>query len=352
MIRKQKSKKLNLELIIFLSAVLLLVIGWVVWKLWPSKVTSSVETKKPADKVCLSNNFLTNQCNEKDAQYFVYGVMIDNHSAALPTSGVSQASLVFEQIIEMPITRLLAVFTSNTDAAKIGPVRSARPFYVDYATQFNMPYLHVGGSDAALNMLKNFAYDVNEFYLSKYFYRSILRSEPHNTYTSSTSVLKLARDKNWLPDLAVAKEPFFLFAPELKIEERGESQEIVLPFSDKEYEVVWRFDREKNQYERFQGGVAYKDASNGEQIAAKNIVVIFTDMSVIDSYGRLKVKTVGSGDAVIINNGLIRQATWNRESDGLFKFKYLSGNSAAFVTGSTWIEILPREKKDKVILSF
>ena len=89
-------------------------------------------------------------CYEGD-EPFTYAVMIDNHSWARPPFGLSQASLVYETIVESPITRFLAIFVDNENIKQIGPVRSARPFYVDWVKEFNIPYLHVGGSNEALD---------------------------------------------------------------------------------------------------------------------------------------------------------------------------------------------------------
>ena len=83
----------------------------------------------------------------------VYGVMIDNHPEARPQSGLDQAFLVIEAPVEGGISRLLAFFSAEQVLEEIGPVRSARPYFLDWNNELDALYVHVGGSDAALDYI-------------------------------------------------------------------------------------------------------------------------------------------------------------------------------------------------------
>ena len=117
----------------------------------------------------------------------VFAVMIDNHEDAWPPSGIDQAFLVIEAPVEAAIPRLLAFFSSEEDVAEIGPVRSARPYYLDWANELDALYVHVGGSNAALDLIASGGtFDFNQYWWGEYFWRAGNRFAPHNVFTSTT----------------------------------------------------------------------------------------------------------------------------------------------------------------------
>jgi hypothetical protein len=98
--------------------------------------------------------------------------MIDNSVFARPPSALSRAGLVYEAEVEGNATRLMAIFSSGKDLNEIGPVRSARPYFIEWAKEFGAPYVHCGGSPEALAILaKGGIIDINEFYGGAYFWR-------------------------------------------------------------------------------------------------------------------------------------------------------------------------------------
>jgi hypothetical protein len=274
----------------------------------------------------------------EDDEPFIYSVMIDNHVSARPPVGLGQASLVYESIVEMPITRLLAIFYDNEDLDKIGPVRSARPFYVDWAREFNAPYLHVGGSQQALEQLaRSYEYDLNEFAKGQYFWRDYWRSAPHNVLTSNELVRKAIENNEWDPKLDFKP---WIYKQETPVEERGDTDTISIDYQTTPFYIEWQFDAENNLYKRFQGGAKHKDG--GDQIATKNIAVMYTASSVIDTYGRRKFTTIGSGKAVVFQDGNKIEGTWRRPNlDSRTRFYNKSGAEVRFNPGTTWIEVIP-----------
>jgi len=266
----------------------------------------------------------------------LFGVMIDNHAVARPAAGLSRASLVYETVVEAPITRFLAIFYRQEALTKIGPVRSARPFYVDWMKEFDVPYLHVGGSNEALELLNNsYGYDLNEFYNGQYFLRDAKRSAPHNVFTSDEKIGQALTDKKWM-----LKNNFsaWVFKDEAELSVRGLVKRLNFSFGSEM--VSWSYDREKNQYSRVLGDKIVTDEEGGE-IIAKNLVFMRTNKKVIDDYGRLQVKTLGSGEAIVYLDGLSIPAEWRRSSSGERTrfFEKESGLEIAFNSGTTWIEV-------------
>lgn len=76
--------------------------------------------------------------------------MIDNHSGAWPQANLNKAYLVYEIIVEGGETRLMAVFKGQ-DLEKIGPIRSSRHYFLDYALENDAIYVHHGWSPQAQN---------------------------------------------------------------------------------------------------------------------------------------------------------------------------------------------------------
>jgi hypothetical protein len=295
------------------------------------------ETRRKIDGVCLSEN-------EKDAG--VFAVMIDNLREARPQSGLSKASLVYEAVAEGNITRFLAVFSLNETVAKIGPIRSARPYYVNWAKELSCPYLHVGGSPEALDYLSSYyKFDLNEMSRGQYFYRDPARYAPHNVFSNTESVRNAVERYQW-----DVKDNFdsFLFKEEVKIEERGEVKKISLDFYLSDFFVEWQFDKEKNNYQRIVGRKIQKDVLDGSEIRAKNIVVIPAKYVVLDGYGRQSLASleVGTGTAYIFQDGNVIEGNWKKENKNARR-KFFDDRDVeiSFNVGQTWIEVLPQNYK-------
>lgn len=336
-----KSQKYSfiVPLIIFI-----LLIGIAAYSMYYIQKSKQSVVIDPVDNIVEDTGFNCQNIKKIDGVCFegdepgLYAVMIDNHSWARPQSGLSKASLVFETIVESPITRFLAVFSNDQEIEKIGPVRSARPFYIDWVKEFNAPYIHVGGSNDALEILSStYDYDLNEFSNGQYFWRQVSRSAPHNTYTSSELVNKALSKYNWPADNNYES---WMFKSELAESDRGAFTDLNINFGSYEARVRWVYTKETNQYTRYQAGEAHLD--DGEMINAKNIAVMYTTGSVIDDYGRRETKTIGEGEAEIFQDGLVIKGTWKRLNlNSRTRFYNENGEEIKFNSGPTWIEIIP-----------
>ena len=223
-------------------------------------------------------------------------VMIDNHPSALPPAGVERANLVYEAEVEGNYTRLMAVFANSDEIGSIGPVRSARPYFVDWAEELDAVYAHVGGSpDALAEISQDRVRDLNQFYNGQYFWRSDLREAPHNVFTSRDNLNQFLSDEKISSSTYISWQ----FKDEKNTSEiQVNNPEIDIDFNQPGTGIKWVYDKINNDYVRYLGNVPQITADNN-QILAKNIVIQTVPATVIDNELRLKMADVGVGQAVI-----------------------------------------------------
>jgi len=270
-----------------------------------------------------------------------YAVMVENMIDARPLSGLAKAPLVIEAPVEGGITRFLAVFPAEDVVDRIGPVRSARPYYLDWAQEFDALYAHVGGSPEALNKLSELKIkDLNQFSWGKYFWRDSGRKAPHNVYTS-TSLLADAASARF-SDRRTRETAGWTFKDDAASSERPQSSpDIVIDYSTPAYRVTWSYDRQNNYYVRSEGAKEQLDEDNSP-IRAKNIVVQYNKVAVLDDIGRRRIETVGEGPALVAVDGLTRDAVWKKASaQARTRYYDAKGQEIEFNAGSTWVEVVP-----------
>jgi len=291
------------------------------------------------EEICEIKRLLDNICVDKGQENFVpWAIMIENNIDSRPPAGIEHASIVFEAIAESSITRFLAIFPGDLEIKRIGPVRSARPYYLDWATEFDPVYLHVGGSPQALAELAvSSMYDLDQFVNGPYYWRDKKRYAPHNVYTSSKLINEAIEDKNWDE---TASFDTWIFKAEEDLENRPESQEIKINYDAYYYDVVWKYDREQNDYIRYQMDSRYKTEQS--EIRTKNIAVVYTENRVIDDYGRLYTRTLGEGEAVVFHDGIAIEGNWKKpNAKSRLRFFDSEGNEIEMNEGKTWIAIVP-----------
>jgi hypothetical protein len=331
---------------------LVIMIGMAGWFVWQNGLRNKnrmpLENKEvisSESKEKLNNNLNRRAIDglfieEGQKQPPIAAVVIENMIEAQPLSGIDKASLVFEAITEANITRFLAFYSLDNlkDDFKIGPIRSARPYFLDWASEFQALFGHVGGSPEANQLLKKteLIYDLDQWFESQYFERVNFKPRPHNVYTSF-SLLKTAAER------FLKKEQNFeswRFKDDEIKEKRGWVERIYIGYS-KPYDCYWIYDRENNVYVRHQWGGEERTAE-GELIKAKNIVVIWLPMKVVDEVGRKWFGTIGQGKAVVFRDGEVVEGIWRKSTpQERIKFFETTGKEIEFNAGLTWIEVLP-----------
>lgn len=258
----------------------------------------------------------------------VVGAMIDNFPGIVAQFGLNTADIVYEAPAEGGLTRFLAIFDSVRTVEKVGPIRSARPYFLDWIAEYNGLYLHCGGSPEALDLIKqNDIFTANEFYFGKYYWRDADISAPHNLFTNSTNWQQLweengERKNNWLGwaygDLNTT------------ILETASNARVIY---SNNYQVNWRYNSIIGRYER--------TVSSGEDVAADNVIVLYMKISVLDDYGRLKINTIGTGDARILRDGKLIRAQWKKDNITDRTRFYQNDIELNLKPGVTWLQIVP-----------
>ncbi len=270
-------------------------------------------------------------------------VMIDNHPSARPQSGLSQASVVYEALAEGGIPRFMAVFT-QPNVKRIGPVRSVRPYFVRYAAEYRAGLAHAGGSPDGLNLLRSLRMPNIEGLKGKtaaFFYRNG-GSGVHSLYTDTkllTRALKNAKYDKYVP---YYKEWKFVDDPPVSARKKGKQSITINIGGGTSYQVRYVYDRSRNAYNRYTGGVPVVDRLTRKQVYAKNVVVLMVPKEkVLDRKGRLEIKTIGKGKAVLLKDGVATTIFWSKPTTySRTVFTTKDKKEVEFNRGSVWITVL------------
>ncbi len=269
-----------------------------------------------------------------------FAVMVENHPEARPLSGVSKANVVIEAPVEGGITRFMLLFDPMTSVEEVGPIRSARPYYVDWALGWRAAYFHVGGSPEALAKIGGAGasfINVDEMGRGQYFWRSTSRGAPHNTYTDQErmqlAVSDLARVSGTAPVAWHVLEHYTTSTATstFRVTYGGS------------YNVSWAYDASAGRYVRSQAGKLQKD-KDGSQVVAENVFVLKTEQQVLDDIGRLKIRTTGSGEVVGYRLGQKHILRWRRGANEPIRFEGSDGVEFLPIPGKTWIHITTDDK--------
>lgn len=273
-------------------------------------------------------------------------IIVENHTDARPQSGLNKASLVYEAVAEGGITRFLAIFgTNQTD--KIGPVRSARTFFVDYAHGLGAYLAHVGGSIDGLDKIRtDKILDLDQSSYSGSFWReqSSGISSEHTVYTSTTKLYDQATKNGYS-----SANNFNIYKfKDLSDEEKTllpEVQKVKVDFSNSLYNIYFQYDKATNSYKRFLADKSHIDAVSKDQINPTNVIVMTVANKIITNRYNKQVSsmtTSGSGNAKIFLDGKTIAGTWKKASGADREMFYdEAGNEVVFNRGQFWICIVP-----------
>ena len=284
----------------------------------------------------LTGEMVTDQVATTQA---VTAVMIENSPDARPQSGLKSAGVVFEAIAEGGITRFAAIFQQEKPTL-VGPVRSVRMYFVDWIAAFNASVAHVGGSFAALNEVRGGNYrDIDQFFNGSYFYRASDRYAPHNVYTNFEKLDALNVSKGYKNstftgfsriDSAASKTPT---ASSIKVT-------ISSPLFDSSY----AYNVTTNTYDRSEGGAKHMDRENGQISPRVVIVMTIPERTVLEDGYREQIDVIGSGKAVIFQDGTAAEVTWSKTSKlDQLKFTDAAGKDVPLARGQTWLTSVPQD---------
>lgn len=277
----------------------------------PTAAKPTVASRKKAAPVPTRSNLTGLIVNDASVnQRPVIGVMIENSEAARPQSGLAEAGVVFEAIAEGGITRFLTLFQDSAPDY-IGPVRSARPYYVQWCMGFDCALGHVGGSPDALDNISQWGTkDLDQFVNAGAYERVDNRYAPHNVYTALTKLDELAAAKSFgTPSYT----PLVRKADSVSKTPTATSVDIAISSGD--YNSHYAYDGATNTYKRSQSGVPHMSVTRSgaeTQIAPKVVVALVMPYSVSDDSVHSVYGTTGTGKAIVFQDGTATMAVWNK----------------------------------------
>lgn len=339
---KQWIKTHRLQSLIILGLVLVAAAGLAAYAILsqPAPQNNSNQTIKPKPKPVIkyySSLDGTEVPSEPDTKKPVTAVLIENSPDARPQSGVKQAQVVYEAIAEGGITRFLCLYQQNTPGI-IGPVRSLRMYYLDWAAPYQASIVHVGGSLYSLEEVRNGQYrNVDIENHRGYSWRATDRYAPHNVYTSFEKLSALNNE------LGFNTSEFASFKrTDGKPAESLNATSISVNISGPLFNSTYSYDAATNTYARSQGGAPHTDREDG-QINPSVVVALKVDMTTVmeDGY-RQNINTTGSGTAYLFQNGTVVDVTWQK-ADRFSPLKLTDSNGAevALTRGQTWVVAVP-----------
>ena len=275
-------------------------------------------------------------------------VMIDNVGSARPQAGLNDAYVVYEIIVEGGYSRMMAIFKGQ-DLEKVGPVRSARHYFLDYALENDAIYTHFGWSPQAQSDINTLDVDnVNGLTASsKYFWRVKDKAAPHNAVTSIANIKELAQDQGYRTTSDVKSVLNYVSVSKEETLDREDSiaaTSINIPYS-RVYGVAYEYDEETKTYQRYADKELQKDWDTKEVVTTKNIIITFAKNSVLDdgeNKDRQELDNIGDLEGYYITNGRAIKIICSKTSrTAKTVYKDLNGNVINVNDGNTFIQICP-----------
>ena len=273
-------------------------------------------------------NPLTGIVSADRSSHRAIAVVISNHPSARPQTAIDEADVVYEVLTEGGITRFLALYQSEYPV-KIGPVRSARDYFIKLAEGYNALFLAHGYSPEAQEILLSGEIDqLNGIqHEGDIFKRDSSRKAPHNSYVDVEEALDVAEQKGYRMDNAPSRLSFLSEKEKMSLNGEPAALLSIRPSSNDLFESSYEYD-----------GTSYHRSIGGADVQVDNIFVIEADHRVVDAKGRMDIDLKSGGDAFLIQDGVLNLVKWRNQDGRIVPY---TESGAAFVQGKTWIHIVP-----------
>lgn len=344
-----------------------------------------IEPGAPKDQVCPMNGMMYTTV-EKEAweKRRPLIVMVENSVEARPHSGIIRADIVYEAVAEGGVTRLMPVFycDAQRDDIAVGPVRSVRTYFIDWASEYGETPLfgHVGGANCsadpggpcktdtraqAIEQLVKYQWryslgnDLDQFAVGAPTYQrrenrlfDIIGKNvatEHSVIGSTEGLWEEGEERGWTnldPDGIEWSDNFspWKFQDESVESDRGDVGKISFYFWEgyDDFKVDWTYDKASNLYKRNTGDKPHMDLETNTQFSGKNIVILFTkEIGPVDQLKHMLYETTGSGKALVFQNGKVIEANWKKPTrTARTKFTDKTGTEIEFVRGQIWVHVL------------
>ena len=275
-------------------------------------------------------------------------VMIENHPDARPQSGLDQAAVVYEAVAEGGITRFMALFDDPSQAVRVGPIRSSRPYYIHFAAEYGASYAHVGGSADAMSLLASGQSGVNNIdglsLGAPLFTRDLSRrvAIEHTEYSTTDRLWAYISNQHFS---STSDYPSLSFTEDALATVRPATQTVSVSVSAPDFAVRWNYDSASNSYKRTMAGLPHVDVNTNNQISAKTVILQTVSSSpYTENYAGGISKTVndvtvtGTGPVVVLQNGQATKGSWKYDGTRT-RYYDNSGKELSLVRGKLWIEL-------------
>lgn len=340
-----------------------------------------IDSSMPRDQECpISGAYYTLPERQSWETRRPLAVMIENAPDARPQSGLSSADVVYEIVAEGGVTRFMTIHYCGVQAfdTTLAPVRSARTYFLDYASGYNFPlYTHVGGANLpgptnALGQISDYGWvgenNLNQFSIGfPTFVRDYNRvpgkqiATEHTMVTTTEKLWAVAESRGWTntPPTRLSnsrtipqgpwQDNFKSWTFQDQAPTPGSVSRVSYDFWSgyNQYSVAWEYDSQSNSFLRIMAGEPHTDLETGEQIAAANVVVLLTtEKGPLNELKHMMYDTLGTGKALIFQNGDVVEATWSKKTrTSELEFLTDRGRPVEMARGLTWISVLNKNNK-------
>ena len=358
-IKMDKKMKILIGVIIVIIIVLAIILGTKVLKKEQNGQQAVVEQQEQEQKPKgeQSEQKPKNEIKIFNGNSRPIAFMIDNNVNAQPHASINQTYLVYEIIVEGGETRLMALFKGIDVAQKdviVGPIRSARHYFIDYALENDAIYAHLGQSPQAESYIKNFnvadingqIYDTGKARTNTALYwREKSKKAPHNAYTSIASIMEICKRKQY-KTTSDKKSLLNYVSNEVNLTQESAKQAspVNIPYGTN-HTVKYVYNQETKRYTRFSKGKKQVDETTGEDVTTKNLIITFIKNTSLDDgegKGRQELDNFTNADGYYITNGKAIKIKCKKQFVG-GQTEYLDENGKPIEVndGNTWINICP-----------
>ncbi len=281
-------------------------------------------------------------------------VMVNNIGQALPHRGLSKADIVYEVVVEGGITRMMAVFADQDHVPYVGPVRSARHYYVDLALPYNAIFVHFGGSPAGYDRIQSTGIDhIDGMTYSNDFYQDMQRAQSRgreHSYFISWEEISALISKAGISEDGETTAPF-QFADQERFLSDEDAKEVFVSFSGSA-NSSFSYNRSTGLYDKWRNGEEHIDADTGKVLQYKNILILYTSIGSYQGETYRREVSLSSGGGYYITNGGKEPIQWTKgNSANQFSFTRENGEALTVNTGKTYICIVGKDRQNQTTFS-
>lgn len=268
-------------------------------------------------------------------------VMINNIGQALPQRGLAAADVIFEAVVEGGITRMMGVYADIDQIPYVGPVRSARHYYVSFSEGLNALYTHFGGSPTAYDYISSYGVDdVDGQYCTSAFYQDTWRAQTygreHSFFIDGETIRAQAESEGI--SLEGEYQPLFDFSyDEVLVPEDGVADDVFVPFSGS-YNAEFFYDETTGVYTKYRNGQEHIDADTEEVITFENVLILYTTVTALGDGSERRNLDLSSGSGWYVSAGGREEISWEKGGvEDPFVFTDSDGQPLVANVGKTYI---------------